>query len=79
MTTRTSASSTSARSEGVVLGSGSAAESVFLHAIFAAGLRAVREHAEQASYAADAAAYESEDAERRAVARRRRPEWADED
>jgi hypothetical protein len=55
------------------------AESAFLHAILLAGIRAVREHAEEASYAADAAAYEAEDAERRTIAHRRRPDWADED
>ncbi|HWG60654.1 MAG TPA: hypothetical protein VG253_02980 [Streptosporangiaceae bacterium] len=54
-------------------------ESALLHAVFEAGLRAVQEAAEAASYASDAAGYEAEDAERRQSAGRRRPPWAGED
>ena len=60
-------------------GGRSEAESAFLHAVLLAGIRAVRERAEEASYEADADAYQAEDAERRAIARRRRPTWAGED
>ena len=60
-------------------GGRSEAESAFLHAVLLAGIRAVRERAEAASYEADAAAYTAEDAERRAIARRRQPPWAGED
>jgi hypothetical protein len=58
---------------------GDITESALLHAVFEAGLRAVRETAEELSYAADATAYQAEDAERRRIAHRRRPHWADED
>lgn len=57
---------------------GEVAQSVLLHAVFVAGLRAVQEEAEAASYAADAADRQAEDAERRAIARRRPPRWATE-
>jgi hypothetical protein len=60
-------------------GGRSEAESAFLHAVLLAGIRAVGERAEEASYEADAAAYQAEDTERRAIARRRRPPWAGED
>ena len=60
-------------------GGRSEAESAFLHAVLLAGIRAVRERAEEASYEADSAVYEAENPERRAVARRRRPAWAGED
>jgi hypothetical protein len=60
-------------------GGRSEAESAFLHAVLLAGIRAVHERAEEASYQADAAAYQAEDTERRAVARRRRPPWTSED
>ena len=60
-------------------GGRSEAESAFLHAVLLAGIRAVRERAEAASYEADAAAYDAEDTERRAAARRRQPTWAGED
>lgn len=53
-------------------------ESQLLHAVWEAGLRAVAERVEEESYAADAAARTVEDTARRASARRRRPEWADE-
>lgn len=58
---------------------GELTEAALLHAVFEAGLRAVRDAAEERSYAADAAAYERADAERRRTARRRRPSWSDED
>ena len=51
-------------------------EAGFLHAVLEAGIRAVQEQAEEEGYAHMAA--ESETSERRAVARRRRPSWADE-
>jgi hypothetical protein len=54
-------------------------EAMLLHAVFAAGLRAVREAAETAAYERLAIEYAAEDAERRRIARRRRPEWAAED
>ena len=57
----------------------SVAESVLLHAVFTAGLRAVREHAEAEGYRLLAEEYEAEQAERRAVARRRSPYWDQED
>lgn len=57
-------------------------ESALLHAIFEAGLDAVRAAAQEAGYAelADQMATEQRDGEvdRRAEARRRRPSWADE-
>ena len=52
----------------------SVAESVLLHAVFRAGLRAIREHAEAEGYRLLAEEYEAEDVERRAVARRRSPD-----
>jgi hypothetical protein len=58
---------------------GDITEAVLLHAVFEAGLRAVREAAESAGYEQLAAGYEAEDAERRQIARRRRPHWAAED
>lgn len=58
---------------------GEVTESVVIHAIFTVGLRAIREAAEAASYAADAEDRRGEDAERRAIARRRRPDWAGEE
>jgi hypothetical protein len=61
---------------GRVPAEGSVAESVLLHAIFEAGLRAVRERAEEEGYRQLAAEYKAEDAERRARARRRPPHWA---
>jgi hypothetical protein len=54
-------------------------EAMLLHAVFVAGLRAVREAAEAAAYDELAADYATQDAERRTIARRRRPEWAAED
>ncbi len=57
---------------------GDVSEALLVHAVFAAGLRAVREAAESASYEADAAdRYARADAVR-ATARRRRPTWAGE-
>ena len=58
---------------------GDITEAVLLHAVFEAGLRAVRESVESAGYEQLAADYEAENAERRQIARRRRPAWADED
>lgn len=58
---------------------GEVTESVVIHAIFTVGLRAIQEAAEAASYAADAEGRREEDAERRAIARRRRPDWAEEE
>lgn len=53
-------------------------EATLLHAVFEAGLAAVREATEEAGYAELAAQQGAEQAERRAEARRRRPAWADE-
>ena len=59
----------------------SLAEAALLRVVFAAGLRAIRERAEERAYfsaAADRLA-SGEAAESRRIARRRRPAWADED
>jgi hypothetical protein len=59
----------------------SVAEAALLHLIFEAGLRAIRERAEERAYesaAADRAASGEADEIRR-IARRRRPAWAGED
>jgi hypothetical protein len=59
----------------------SVTEAALLHMIFSAGLRAIRERAEERAYASAAAdrAASGEAAEIRRIARRRRPGWADED
>ncbi len=54
----------------------SSSEAALLHAVMEAGLRAVREQVEADGYAAIAAERAPE--ERRRVARRRPPAWADE-
>lgn len=51
-------------------------EAALLHAVMEAGKRAVREHVESVGYTQ--IAQEREDYNRQAVARRRRPTWADE-
>jgi hypothetical protein len=59
----------------------SVTEAALLHIIFAAGLRAIRDQAEQRAYASaapDRLASGVADEVRR-IARRRRPSWADED
>lgn len=59
----------------------SVTEAALLHMIFTAGLRAIREKAEEHAYvraAADRLA-SGEVSENRRIARRRRPAWADED
>jgi hypothetical protein len=65
---------------GVVI-SGSVAEAALLRMIFEAGLRAIREKAEERAYASAAqdrlASGEADEARR--IARRRRPAWANED
>jgi hypothetical protein len=53
-------------------------EAQLLHAVLVAGLRAVRETLADESYATDAADVRASDEERRNLARRRRPYWADE-
>ena len=55
-------------------------EAALLHMIFAAGLRAIRERAEERAYASAAAdrLASGEADEIRRIARRRRPAWADE-
>lgn len=58
---------------------GDVSEALLVHAVFVAGLRAVREAAEAASYEADAADRHTRANADRAAARRRRPSWADED
>ncbi len=57
------------------------AEAALLHLIFAAGLQAIREKAEEHAYASAAAdrLASGEAQEIRRTARRRRPAWADED
>ena len=55
-----------------------ASEAQLLHAILEAGLRAIELRIEEESYAADAESQRSEDAERRAAARRRTPHWVNE-
>ena len=59
----------------------SVTEAALLHMIFTAGLRAIREKAEERAYASAAAdrLAGGEAAENRRIARRRRPAWADED
>jgi hypothetical protein len=56
------------------------AEAALLHMIFEAGLRAIRERAEERAYASAAedrlASRDTDEARR--IARRRRPAWADE-
>jgi ectoine hydroxylase-related dioxygenase (phytanoyl-CoA dioxygenase family) len=54
-------------------------EAALLHMIFAAGLRAIREKAEERAYASAAAdrLASGEADEVRRIARRRRPTWAD--
>jgi hypothetical protein len=58
---------------------GKVTESVLLHAVFAAGLRIVREEAEAGAYADAADERRTAEPEARRIARRRRPTWADED
>ena len=53
-------------------------ESVLLHAVFEAGLAAVRQLAEAEGYEQLASDSAAEDATRRRLSRRRRPVWADE-
>jgi hypothetical protein len=58
----------------------SVTEAALLHMIFAAGLQAIREKAEERAYAEAAAdrLASGEADENRRIARRRRPAWADE-
>lgn len=65
---------------GVVVAEG-VTEAALLHMIFTAGLRAIREKAEELAYASAAAdrLASGEAQETRRIARRRRPAWADED
>jgi hypothetical protein len=58
----------------------SVTEAALLHLIFAAGLRAIREKAEERAYASAASdrLASGEADEIRRIARRRRPAWADE-
>ncbi len=53
-------------------------ESAIIHAVFEAGLRAVRGDAEATAYAELAQQRDNDASERRATARRRTPAWADE-
>lgn len=53
----------------------SSSEAAVLHAIMEAGLRAIREQVEEQGYTQIAS---RQDYDRQAVARRRRPTWADE-
>ena len=54
-------------------------ESALLHAVFEAGLAAVREASEEAGYAQLAVEIENETKSHRAAARRRRPSWVHEE
>ncbi len=56
----------------------STSEASLLHTVLVAGLRAVQERAQEAGYAELGDDYRTEDVQRRAAARRRRPAWADE-
>jgi hypothetical protein len=60
---------------------GSVTEAALLHMIFATGLQAIREKAEERAYASAAAdrLATGETDETRRIARRRRPAWAGED
>jgi hypothetical protein len=58
---------------------GETSEALLVHAVFAAGLRAVRESVENRSYAEAAAEKGASAPEDFQTARRRRPTWADED
>ena len=51
-------------------------ESVLLHAVFEAGLAAVRQLAEAEGYEQLASEYAADDPTRRRLSRRRRPTWA---
>lgn len=53
-------------------------EAVLLHAIFEAGLAAVRSRAEDEGYRQLADGYAADGAARRQMSRRRAPRWADE-
>jgi hypothetical protein len=57
---------------------GQVTESVLLHAVFAAGIRAVREAAEASAYGEAALDRRASEEEDRQIARRRRPSWAGE-
>ena len=57
---------------------GGVKESVLLHAVFEAGLSAVRQLAESDGYEQLSAEYAADDATRRRLSRRRRAAWADE-
>jgi hypothetical protein len=57
----------------------SVAEAALLRMIFEAGLRAIRERAEELAYASAAEDRRSDADVDRRIARRRRPAWADED
>jgi hypothetical protein len=65
---------------GVAVGE-NVAETALLHMIFEAGLRAIRERAEERAYASAAEDHSAsgEADEARRTARRRRPAWASED
>ncbi len=56
---------------------GAVTESVLLHAVFEAGLAAVRHLAQSDGYAQLAAEFAAEESTRRRLSRRRRPAWAD--
>ena len=63
----------------VPLGDGPVTEGALLHAVFEAGLGAVRSAIEEAGYAMIAREQARESVERQEAARRRRPTWADEE
>lgn len=68
-----------ARLSGVPQVTSEVSESALLHAVFEAGLVAVRQASEDAGYAQLAVEVEIEGKSHRAAARRRRPSWANEE
>ena len=65
-------------SAGTMTAEADVTESMLLHALFEAGLRAVQATAEEEGYAQLAADYRTDADERRAMSRRRPPSWAHE-
>jgi hypothetical protein len=63
---------------GEALGEARTSEAALLHAVFEAGVTAIRQTAEAEGYAMIAAEQATQEVERRAEARRRRPAWANE-
>jgi hypothetical protein len=68
-----------ARLSGEAVAEAEVSESALLHAVFEAGLSAVRAASEEAGYAQLAIEIDAEGDTHRAAARRRRPSWASEE